>query len=298
MGISTAGHQLESLLGGLYAYGKRVNAGEVEDPAFLFDWSEPSVPYTLPADLEAAVRDVYGDLLSFVNLAAVMAEFEKRPEYEFRRYFLNQWTATKDQWLPTGRWQDLEPGVLVDGERVVLGFDGSYNRDATAVVGCSIDPPFRIQVLGVWENTDETPGWVVPRGEVDACLIGAFDRFGVVELAADPYRWRRELDEWTDRWGDVIVEFNTASPKLSIPATTKFYDAVVNGDIAHDHDPTLARHLENCVLKHTGSGAYITKESRASLRRIDAAMAAVVAFDRATWRREYEEEHTPMVTFL
>ena len=42
-----------------------------------------------------------------------------------------------------------------------------------------------------------------------------------------------------------------------------------------------ARHLANAVVKETPDGAYITKDGRNSPRKIDLAVAAVVAYDRA-----------------
>ena len=52
--------------------------------------------------------------------------------------------------------------------------------------------------------------------------------------------------------------------------------------LTHDADPLLARHIDNCKLKIDNLGPRIVKESRASSRRIDAAVAFVIAYDRAT----------------
>ena len=73
-------------------------------------------------------------------------------------------------------------------------------------------------------------------------------------------------------------------------STAKFYDAVVSGGAQHDHDPLLARHVSNCAVKVDRLGPRIVKEHRGSPRKIDAAVAAVMAFDRATFRREQEPE--------
>jgi phage terminase large subunit-like protein len=67
-----------------------------------------------------------------------------------------------------------------------------------------------------------------------------------------------------------------------VPACAKFYDAVVENTVVHDGDPTLARHLDNAVVKVDNMGPRIVKDKRSSPRRIDAAVAAVLAFDRAT----------------
>jgi phage terminase large subunit-like protein len=66
------------------------------------------------------------------------------------------------------------------------------------------------------------------------------------------------------------------------PATSRFYEAVVNGALTHSGDPRLARHLANAVLKGDPRGARLAKEHKHSKRRIDAAVAAVMALHRAS----------------
>lgn len=55
------------------------------------------------------------------------------------------------------------------------------------------------------------------------------------------------------------------------------------GDLNHDGDPVLARHVGHAVAKETPYGTIIGKEHPASPHKIDAAVAAVVAFERAAW---------------
>ena len=57
--------------------------------------------------------------------------------------------------------------------------------------------------------------------------------------------------------------------------------AVLKGDLRHDGDPVLARHVGHCVAKETPYGTIVGKEHPDSPRKIDAAVAAVVAFERA-----------------
>jgi phage terminase large subunit-like protein len=66
-----------------------------------------------------------------------------------------------------------------------------------------------------------------------------------------------------------------------IPACANFFDAVVEKRITHDGNPLLARHLSNAVVKTDNLGVRIVKENRNSNRRIDAAVAAILAYDRA-----------------
>jgi hypothetical protein len=50
------------------------------------------------------------------------------------------WAERDDTWLPRGVWdQRYERRQAEPGEQVVLAFDGSYRRDATAPIGCTLD---------------------------------------------------------------------------------------------------------------------------------------------------------------
>ena len=71
------------------------------------------------------------------------------------------------------------------------------------------------------------------------------------------------------------------SPARMQPATARFYEAVVNGGLTHSGDSRLARHVGNAVLREDARGARLAKEHRDSKRRVDAAVAAVMAHDRA-----------------
>ena len=58
-------------------------------------------------------------------------------------------------------------------------------------------------------------------------------------------------------------------------------DPVVNGQLTHSGDSRLARHIGNAVLREDARGARLAKERKDSPRRIDAAVAAVIAHARA-----------------
>jgi phage terminase large subunit-like protein len=67
------------------------------------------------------------------------------------------------------------------------------------------------------------------------------------------------------------------------PATTRFYEAVMNSKLTHDGDPRLERHVSNATLKVDQRGSRLAKETRNSTRRIDLAVASVMALERAAW---------------
>ena len=93
--------------------------------------------------------------------------------------------------------------------------------------------------------------------------------------------------------GLPIVEYNTGYLKLMIPATAKVFDAVVEKQLVHDGNPALARHLDNCVLKIDARGPRVTKDKDGSKRKIDNAIAFVIAFDRATNAKLTAEQLLP-----
>jgi len=94
--------------------------------------------------------------------------------------------------------------------------------------------------------------------------------------------------------GLPIVEFPSTSARRMIPACASLYDAVVDKAMFQDGDPTLARHIDNAVVKTDNLGTRIVKDSRSSQRRIDAAVAAVIAFNRAT-SGKMEEDLIPQI---
>jgi phage terminase large subunit-like protein len=78
-----------------------------------------------------------------------------------------------------------------------------------------------------------------------------------------------------------FVVFIPANAGRLVPATDRIYHAVMTGQITHDGDTVLASHVAHCVAKSTPQGDLVTKDKRGSPRKIDAAVAAIVAFDRA-----------------
>jgi phage terminase large subunit-like protein len=284
-GVRTDTTGQDSIAYTLFQYGARVASGEIDDPSFYMAWWQ--------ADDEAEIDDPtawsaanpgLGDILDRDELAgqAQRARAGGMAESEFRIKRLNQWVSSATAWLPAGLWDaHASERRLVDGERVVLGFDGSYSGDSTGIVACALDG--HLQVVGSWERPIDNPQWRVPIAEVVEAIRVACRRYEVVEVAMDPFRWARELQD-LDGEGLPVVEYATGSPGRMVPACAKFYDALGAGSgISHDGDPRLARHLANAVLKVDAKGPRIVKEHRGSPRKIDLAVCAVIAYDRASW---------------
>lgn len=209
----------------------------------------------------------------------------------------NVWAATSSTWIAPDAWSARKVArELHEGEKLVLGFDGSYRRDATALVACTLDG--YVTPLAVWERPDRASvEWKVPREEVDDAIADAMERLTVLELAADPPGWHAEIDAWQEMYGDIVVVFETNQRKRMAPACDRFRTGVLEGDLTHDGSPVLARHIGHAVAKETPYGPIMTKDSADSPRKIDCAVAAVVAFDRAMWHAANQRPTEPLVAF-
>lgn len=285
IGITTAGVRFDgsgqdSLCYSMYQYGKRVASGEVDDPSFFFAWWEPKNPDADRRDPKTwrEASPGLGDIVSEEDYAAMVL---KTPESEFRTKRCNQFVASSSSWLPVGAWDSCESDAdIPDGTEVCLGFDGSFNNDSTALVVATCEEKPHVGVVECWERPAEAAqDWAVPIVDVEDAIRAACKRWTVREIVCDPYRWARTYQVLEDE-GLPIVEY-PQSPSRMTPATQRFYEAVMNKGLTQSGDQRLARHIGNAVLKQDSRGTRIMKEARNSARKIDLAVAAVMAFDRA-----------------
>jgi len=286
--ITTAGVQTDpsgkpSICYSLYEYGKKIALGEVVDPNFFFAWWEPknsTDDYRDPqtwADSNPGFDDI-------VSKESFESTITVTPEAEFKTKRLNIWTSVSDTWLPHGSWDEVadEEKTVADGSDIVLAFDGSFNGDCTVIVGVTTEEVPHIFPIAVWEKPDEANAdWQVPVMDVEDAIREAAKRFQVVEIVCDPYRWARTFQVLEDE-GLPIVTFPQNASRMT-PATTRFFEAVVNKQLSHNGDAQLARHVGNATLKVDQRGSRLAKEKRGSTRRIDLAVASVMGLERASW---------------
>ena len=288
LSITTAGNpKQESVALQQYEYGLKVESGEIEDRGFLFSWREPKVLIDDLNSREALVKAVEeANPEPWKRRDDIARRYSEIPLHEFCRYHLNMWVEPdEERWLPPGVWDELEVSKPVPEKTpVVLGFDGSYSGDSTALVAATVEEVPHLFVLGLWEHPGGSGRWEVPIDEVDAAVHAAFRQYEVKEMSADPPYWAQQLQGWADTYGaERVLAFNTGVRKRMAAACSSFYQAATTEGLTHDGGPGLARHIGNAVLKETAQGAYITKEDKSSPKKIDAAIAAVIAWNRARW---------------
>lgn len=278
-----------------------IREGKTRRARLLFDhrFGDPDVDLADEPALRAAIADAYGPFAEVMDVDRIVAEvFDPRnPPSESRRYFLNCATGASDAWVLEHEWAARYDGdaVVADGETITLGFDGSRKRsagvtDATALIGCRVADG-HIFELGAWEQPDGPAGadWRVPTSEVDAAVAQAFRTYNVVGFFCDPAKWESHVASWAAKYGGRLkVKATREHPlewwmtggrsHLVVRALEQFHDAVLDGGMSHDGAYALTRHVLNARRRPTRSGIQIAKEHPDSARKIDAAVAAVLAY--------------------
>lgn len=268
-----------------YQAGEKIASGEDIDETMFMVWfgAPKGADHRDPATWEAA-NPGYGDFLDPEDFASVL---KKVHENDFRTKRMNQWVGSAKAWLPFGAWdgcrsdREFVPGKL----GVVLGFDGSRSQDCTALVAVTVDADPMVKVINLWEKPRDAAQWKVPRGEVKDAIRQACRDYTVREIAWDEWIWNDAADELTDE-GLPVVIFPQNNVRMA-PATQRFYEAVTTHHLEHDGDPRLSRHIGNAQTKTDNRGTRLVKDAPNSPRKIDLAVAAVMAFDRAAfWLHE------------
>ena len=186
--------------------------------------------------------------------------------------------------------------MVEPGEAITLGFDGSRKRsrgiaDATALIGCRVSDGHLFEIQ-VWEQPDGPAGddWEVPVVEVDAVVRRTFVDYNVVGFFADPAKWESYIAEWESAFSKKLKVKSTlrhpiewwmsgGRSYLVVRALEQFYSAVAQRELTHSGARALSRHVLNARRRAGRNGIQIYKENPDSPNKIDAAVAAVLAYE-------------------
>ena len=284
-------------------YHASIKEGRAREEGLLYDHREA------PADTDMADKDslykgllhVYGDSAEdnggWVDLGRIMQEIwdPATDPQDARQFYLNQVTHASDSWMSRPELMGAADSTVVipDGERVVLGFDGSKGRsrgkaDATALVGMSVDSK-HLFTIKVWERSDADPqDWSPNPAEVDAVVRETFQKFNVLGFYADPSGWTGQIAQWEADFGRRLrVKASRDAPISAWPRgkdtkvsehVEKLRQALVMREITWDGGSALMRHILNARRRSTRTGYLLYKQFPDSPDKIDAAYAAVMAY--------------------
>jgi len=221
-----------------------------------------------------------------------------------RRMWYNQIVADEDALFSAEDWDPMfAQEFLQPNDVVVLGFDGSKNRDATALVAIRASDRL-IQPLGIWERPDGEEGknWSVPRESVEAAVQAAFALFKVVGFYADVEQWESHIADWSEDYGEQLEVRASGSSSIgwdmrgSLKRSTLANEALMGAIIAHrfkvaekakpmnatndevDIAWTLRRHVMNTRRRENNYGVSFGKESKNSHRKVDGYAALLLAY--------------------
>lgn len=236
------------------------------------------------------LRKVYGDS-HWVDLDRIEGEIDALLEHDppqAERFFLNRSRSAEDAAFDPAAWSERTTArVVPDRAVIVIGVDGARWDDALALVATEVETGHQWP-LDIWERPAAAPAdYEHPLDEVDGVMSEAFDRYEVWRAYCDPQYIEKLVDRWRGRWGEKrIIEWLTNRPRQIAYAVRNYIAAVSAGDLSHDGDEVLARHIANArrrklrVYDEEHRQMYtLAKDYPMSPRKIDAAMAGVLAWE-------------------
>jgi phage terminase large subunit-like protein len=273
--ITTAGYDLDSLCGRLYQYGKRVAGGEEPGKYFGFWWWQAADECDAGDRVQwcAANPNIDIGLLDIEDMALA---HQQTSDSAFRRYRLNQFVRAQDSWLPAGVWESSARADLPlrDDLPMYVGIDMALKHDSVAVVCAQLQDKLVVTRAKIWYPQESG----LDVAQVEHHLRELHTQYDVREFAYDPAYFQRSAEQLLDD-GLPMVEFPQNRSRM-IPACGNAYELIVNKRVVHDGSPTFVDQVLSAAQRMTDEGWRLSKGK--SKRKIDAAIALVIALDRAT----------------
>ncbi len=278
-------------------YAAAVAEGKAKDATLFFFHRQASDGHdmTTKKGIRAAVVEASGPAARWSNIEAIVEQWSDptADRAYLERVWLNRLVQSQAKALDAQRWAAAARHgyTIPDGSLVVIGFDGSRRRDATAMVVTEIETGFQ-HLWRAWEKpfiqhaTPESDAWEVPQGEVKEAMAAAFDRWNVWRVYADPPYWETTVDEWAGEYGEErVVKWSTRQWHRMADACRAYHNAIVDGTLSHDGNELFARHIANAQRLELQGRAdngerlwVMVKERPDSPKKIDAAVAGCLSW--------------------
>lgn len=237
-------------------------------------------------DARGPVTGAWADTDSIIELQFTGAGAD--PDYG-ERVWLNRPLKRNQVAFDAERWKALGTGVCpVSKALIVLGFDGAKSGDHCALIAVDVASGV-MWPLGIWDpatfaSEDEL------REAIDTAVADAFADYRVVRMYVDPPYWRDELAAWAAKYGDkVVLKWETWRNRPMGMACRNFGTAISSGHVTHTNDPDLTAHIGRAHRRKLNDrddkGEHLwslQKEREGSPLKIDAAVAAVLAWEART----------------
>lgn len=273
-------------------YARQVADGKIADSRLFFFHREASDKHDLETEngIKAAVIEASGPTAAWSDIDGICEQW-KDPTADktyLERVWLNRLVRASERAFDTEQWKQLvDPDYLPQPKALItLGFDGARWHDSTALVATDIVTGFQ-WLCGLWERSELMENWEIPAEDVKTVVDEAFNTYNVWRFYCDPPYWESTVAEWAGKYGEKrVLEWWTNRQKPMAYAIKSFSNSIASGDILHDGNPHLTRHIGNAVRKilnlrdENGQNLWtIYKERPDSPHKIDAAMAAILSWE-------------------
>lgn len=289
-----------SVAEGTHEYAELVAKGKVADSTLFFFHREapPRDDEDLgdPMQIREAIRIASGPALAkwvdfegqIDSIASLYAQPDTDKAY-WERVWLNRRVASGRLAFDPKRWKQLSrPDVRIAlGDPIALGFDGARWRDAAGFVATHIETGHQWLAHG-WEKPAGAAGddWEITDEQVDGALAELMKLYKVILCYADPPRFEANVAKWSGKYGEKrVAEWYTNRPRQIGQATRAYRTAQTSGELTHDGDERLARHIANArrhelkLLDDDDTPLWtIYKRRQDSTDFIDFAMAGVLSW--------------------
>ena len=304
-GITTAGHDRDSLCWELHTYARSLLEGTAVDPTFL------PVIYSAGDDADWTTEETwraanpgYGTSIFADYFAQQVTEAKQSPgkEQAFRRLHLNQWTSGSVRWISPEKWDQCQ-GEMPDlrGRQCWAALDLSSTTDLSALVlAFPVDreiwlmpfcwaPKAALETrerrnktrFDNWSRSghlEATVGEVINYEQIRAKINELSKIYRITDLAID--RWNAaQLAQQLQSDGIEVVAFSMGWATLS-PAAKDFEALVLSDQIRHGGHPVLKWCVGNTVIEQDSQGNIRPSKAKSS-EKIDLAVAAIMATARA-----------------
>ena len=279
-----------------YALAESIAAGKVKRPNLLFMHRYAPLPedqFDNEPAVRAAILEAQGEASEWLSVDDTLTAIydTREPLRDSIRYYLNSLAGSATAWLSFNQIEAVKTtDRLKPGDEIALGFDGSLSDDSTALVACRLHDHL-IQYLHLQECPEGAEGriWSVDQDAVDAAVDMAFSEFQVKAFFADPPYYQDRVKVWEERYADQLIPYTPQNPiafwtnreTAMVRAVELASTILLNKGAQIADQPSLLRHFRNARVGKRRGGDLIFKEMKGSPKKIDLAMASVLALSAA-----------------